>query len=289
MFPSLSDQYNLCSGKLAQVTERNNLALFKYSRKVMYDQLWQEYPDTMECRGHVYDISTGKIVQAAPRKSFNYLENGWWKDVPLHTKVRIEKKYNGYLACATIFNDELLVTTTGSFDSDYQRLAENMIRKSEHFIELSPNYSTHFEICAEFDPHIVHEEIGVKLLGYRWKHNGDFLPAITEGCEYTTLGDATERVNSVRHEGFMVHHRQGGGITKLKSPYYVGKKKLMRISGDNWQKLREHPYSWVEYNLPMMWHNIALHIGFDLNSSFFEMNEQQRRWYLEQMEVEYEL
>lgn len=234
MFNTIKEQEELVAKKLAtkRISPDGKLALYKYSRKVMYDQIWNDR--TMECRGHVYDIYTGAIVQAAPRKCFNYLENGWWKDAPLNTIVRVEKKYNGFLANATIHNEELLVTTTGSFDSDFQKLAKQMIEK--HLSQpgnvglVDEKFTTSFEICHPSDPHIVTEKEGVYLLCYRYKDNGQVIHRVTDFHLYMTLQEILDRVKLFDNiEGVMLSG-YNGQVCKLKSPIYVAKKKLMRMS-----------------------------------------------------------
>lgn len=234
MFNTIKEQEELVAKKLAtkRISPDGKLALYKYSRKVMYDQIWNDR--TMECRGHVYDINTGAIVQAAPRKCFNYLENGWWKDAPLNTIVRVEKKYNGFLANATIYNGELLVTTTGSFDSDFQKLAKQMIEK--HLSQpgnvglVDEKFTTSFEICHPSDPHIVTEKEGVYLLCYRYKDNGQLVHRVTDFHCYMTLQEILDRVKLFDNiEGVMLSG-YNGQVCKLKSPIYVAKKKLMRMS-----------------------------------------------------------
>ena len=150
---TLDSQLNLVSNKLAIQKTEGQLALFKYSRKVMYDYLWFTNPRLMECRGHVYDLYTSQLVQVAPRKSFNYGENGWWSDVNLNQEVTLYRKYNGYMACATMHSTGLVVTTTGSFGGLFQNKAHSLVKDQVY----SKDYTDVYEIIADFDPHIVDE------------------------------------------------------------------------------------------------------------------------------------
>lgn len=122
-------QMNLVNRGLATMKNDGKYTTFKYARKAMYEYLWFEVPDLMECRGHVYDNATHELVQAAPRKSFNYLERGWWANASRTTQVEMYKKINGYMACATIHNGELVVSTTGTTTSDYAKWAKELIEK----------------------------------------------------------------------------------------------------------------------------------------------------------------
>ena len=290
MFPSYDHQLDLVKRGLAVMKVKGELSLFKYHRKVMFDYLWNDNLDFLECRGHVYNNKTGQLVQAAPRKSFNYLENDWWKNVPLDTIVILHKKYNGYLACATLHEGELLVTTTGSFGGDYQEVAEKMIRENPHIVStLSHAYTDVFEICAEFDPHIVHENVGVYSLGFRNKQYGDFFPASTDEHVVCSLGHALELVKNCRHEGYMMYNRYSDAMrvspAKLKSPYYVGKKKLMRMSQANVKAMYNDPTK-VSLTLPKIWMLAPQYItSFHKMEEWLVLTDIQRRVFLEKIGV----
>jgi len=79
-----------------------NINTYKYAKKVMYEYLWKKYPDLLECRGHGYDATTGSPVVFAPKKAFNYLEDGHWADVPLDNKVQVFKKWNGFMSTVSV-------------------------------------------------------------------------------------------------------------------------------------------------------------------------------------------
>ena len=272
MFNTLEVQRQLVARGLAVEKKHKTLplSLFKYSRKVMYDYLWFQIPELMECRGHVYDTESSKLVVAAPRKSFNYLENGWWKDVPLDTFVRAEIKYNGYLACSSVYRDQRIVTTTGSFDSDYVAFAEK--QNAPAFTDWTACY----EICdATFDPHIVDETDGSKLLGFRSLNNGWNFPSQTRQHNIMTLEYALEFVKSFKGEGLMLYkHGDNEGNTyvcKLKSPYYIGKKMLMRKKLHGAQNI-----------LPEMWNGMPGIIrSCFLDDVWDNYDEQLRRKFIE--------
>lgn len=247
-------QLELVSKKLAVVSRNEELGLdtFKYHRRVMYDYLWKEHPEMMECRGHTYDIHTGELVIAAPRKSFNYLEDGWWKDVPLDTQVTAYKKYNGFMACMTAYNGQAIVSTTGSTKSDYVKWAREMLHEVYDLEIVGKNWQSGtwlFEIIHPDDPHIVSEDVGVKYLGYRVK-SGAYYPIANEGVPLVrTLGQMLKVVEGVKHEGFMLYDKQGN-VCKLKSPYYVGKKKLMRQNKNSVDQMYLRPKGY-EQTLPL--------------------------------------
>lgn len=216
-------QLDLVNRKLAVKKTDGIFDTFKYHRRVMYDYLWDKEPHTWECRGHVYDNRNGKLVQAAPRKTFNYLENNWWSDVPLDTEVCAYKKINGYMASATMYEGEVVVSTTGSTTSEYAMWAREVLSDCG-FIKETTDL---FEIVLPQDPHIVKETEGSHWLGFRDKINGDFFPC---GNFITgSLADILALAKEDRGEGFMVYTKDGR-CCKIKSDYYVGKKKLMRAN-----------------------------------------------------------
>lgn len=281
---TLSQQQELVRKGLAVDKINGKFITFKYHRKVMYDYLWKKHPELLECRGHTYDLTNGNIVLAAPTKSFNYLEDGHWKDVPLDTKVDIYKKYNGFMATVSVYNGEVIVGTTGTTSSDYAVMAREYINQSYNVANSywNPDMTYLFEICHENDPHIVAEKPGVYFLGQRSKLSGKYYPCASgEHHNNITLGNALEIVGNVKHEGFMVYDTEGN-VCKMKSPYYVGKKKLMRSKGKFIEQL------WNEQGLdqlPSMWHDIVMLLIQDVwESDWRAMPEQERRKVLESYE-----
>jgi hypothetical protein len=172
----------------------------------MYDYLWYQIPDLLECRGHVYYNSTKELVQAAPRKSFNYLERDYWSDMPLDTPVEMYKKINGFMACATLHKDALIVSTTGTTTSEYAQWAKELIQRDYKYYDLviEREVSTLFEVVVPQDPHIVQEREGLHLLGVREKANGNFHP-MGERPTKCTLEQALKITKFDRGEGFMLY------------------------------------------------------------------------------------
>ena len=285
-------QLDLVSRGLAIKKTDGIFDTFKYSRKVMYDYLWDKEPLTMECRGHVYDNRNGKLVQAAPRKSFNYLENGWWSDVELSQDVIMYKKINGFMACATIHEDRLVVSTTGSTTSEYAKWAKQAILNENNysFAFFSENDTTLFEIVLSQDPHIVDEPCGVYLLGFRTKDDGHFIP-IADKHHYLQmeLGDALEFVSLDRGEGYMVYKVDELGsidtnnCCKLKTPYYVQKKKLMRQNKNNTELMYNKPQE-ILSNFSEDWKQVIYKITKSVDKDhWLSMTDQQRRVIIEEI------
>ena len=279
---TLAQQYDLVNQGLAKAKYDFNLVTFKYAKKVMYDYLWKTNPALLECRGHVYDTLTGELVQAAPRKSFNYLEDGHWKNVPLSTPVHYMKKYNGFMACATMHNGELVVSTTGSTSSQYAEWARKEIQNKHHVNFQSRQATTLYEIIHDKDPHIVDEGFQKAVyLGTRWKDNGEYIPS---NIHVATLGEVLELAKTDRGEGFMVWKAgEYQDCCKIKTPYYVGKKKLMRMNqGKVLQMYNPSSYKPLVDSLPDMWQVAVYEILDNFTSEqWINTSEQDRRKFLE--------
>lgn len=226
----------------ATVKENGNLCTFKYHRNVQFNNLWNKVPGIKECRGHTYDKETGEIVLVPPPKVFNYLENNHWKDYPDDKKVLMYKKYNGFMASATIYNGELVVGTTGTTTSDYAILAKKMISESQDAMSMIyEGHTTTFEIIHDSDPHIVDEGANAVIpLVERSNWDGTLYalqPEDMQPYKVCTFGEAKEVAKADRGEGFMIYDyteyidgKSVPSICKLKTPYYIQKKKLMRMS-----------------------------------------------------------
>jgi len=274
----------LVANKLATVSTNGHLDTFKYARRVMFDYLWDTDERLLECRGQTYDNRTGKLVVAAPRKSFNYLENGWWKDVPLDTPVIAYKKYNGFMACVSKHEGELIVSTTGSTKSDFVGYAKELLPDLNW---LAPDCTLLYEIVHKDDPHIVDEPVGAHYLGRR-SVDGTFGPyGKAEDMYVGTLKGILAIAEVNTGEGFMVYNLKDDpdrlSPAKIKTPYYVGKKKLMRLSAKNSEVMYNNPQKFAE-SLPKMWQDVPAFITNVYDLSFWkELSEVNRRSVLEQL------
>ena len=289
MLLTYDQQMNLVYRGLATLKNDGKYTTFKYHRRAMYDYLWHQIPDLLECRGHVYYNSTKELVQAAPRKSFNYLERGYWSEIPLDTPVEMYKKVNGYMACATLHNGELIVSTTGTTTSEYAQWAKDLILQDWHNydIVIDDQYSCLFEVVVPQDPHIVQEPKGLHFLGSRNKEFGGFTP-FGESIR-CTLEQALEIAKHDRGEGFMVYPMLSDGeydynnCCKLKTPYYIGKKKLMRMTAKNVEIMYNNLPHTIS-TLPEMWHEVPEQIVQSVHKdTWLAMTDQQRRIILEDL------
>lgn len=155
------------------------LFVLKYTRKVFYDNLWDAAGILKECRGMVVDENYKPVIVPFT-KIFNRNENG--ADIPLDEQVTCVMKINGFMAAATYTKKYgVIVSTTGSLDSDFVKLAKKhldpvvvpWIAKNAQ-----EGLTFVFEICDETDPHIIEEAWGAYLIGVMcafYTRSGDLL------------------------------------------------------------------------------------------------------------------
>lgn len=233
----------IAKGLVKQKRYDNGLSVFKYTREVFYKALWNEDPLLLEARGMVLDDDGNKVIWPFT-KVFNHHEND--TELDLDTVVLAPRKVNGFMASARYWKGELIVSTTGTLDSDFVAMARKHIEglpEFEFVNGLATNYTLLFEICDESDPHIVEEELGAYLIGARDMITGQMLteghldimaracgakrPAMLHG----TFRDVLNTLQTCKHEGFMVRLAtpEQPTVMKLKSPHYLAKKFLMRM------------------------------------------------------------
>lgn len=240
----------------------------KYTKRVFYDNLWHENPDLLESRGHVVNAK-GEIVIRPFTKIFNRFENN--TDIALDERCVAVRKVNGFMACATWVEDvqDVVVSTTGSLDSDYVAIAERHITQDmkDYIRESDLSGTLMFEIVDKEDPHIVPEGEGAWLIGYRQRkderpyhsspRHEEFLDnlAFSMGAlrprwvvtEFSRIVDAAK---NAKHEGWVVYGLESGTALKIKSPYYLALKAIARrkdITKLNKQFVDEEFYGLIDH------------------------------------------
>lgn len=214
--------------------------VLKYKKTVFYNNLWNNYLE--ECRGTLVDEDYN-IISRPFSKIYNYgIENRAPVLVP-SAVITAVRKVNGFMVAITWYNDDILVSTTGSTDSEYVSMALEMINRDAYreVCKSWKGYTFMFECVHRNDPHIIPEKEGMYLLGYRqnyWNttlvYSADELSLIATqfGCfeveQYQIkLNSLLKLVKCVKHEGFVIY--TGNGISaKIKSPYYLVKKFVAR-------------------------------------------------------------
>ncbi|QNO00747.1 RNA ligase [Pseudomonas phage phiPsa397] len=227
------------AGLVKRKRYENGLSVFKYARKVFYDALWNTDPLLLEARGIVLDDEGNKVIWPFT-KVFNHNENGAGAELRADTQIIAPRKVNGFMAACRYWNGELIVSTTGSLDSDFAVLARQHIEKLI-YNDMDAELTYLFEICDPSDPHIVEEVPGAWLIGARSMNTGTmmteewldqeakFLKAKRPEVFYGTFGELWTMAQECKHEGYMVRLPNGETVMKIKSPHYLTKKFLMRM------------------------------------------------------------
>lgn len=237
---NFKDEYNR-NTKDVSLKETSNPELFvlKYRRNVFYKNRWNDFLE--ECRGTIIDKDFN-VVSLPFRKIYNFGVEERAPKIADDETIHWFRKINGFMVAMTWYNGDVLVSTTGSIDSDFVALAKKYLTADikEH-IQLYQGFTFMFECCDPSDPHIVEEKSGLYLIGLR-RHNGELMTPwmIKHGSvvahymgvfapEYgtCTMGELRQMVRGVDHEGFVIY-TDDGRSTKIKSKHYLTKKLFMR-------------------------------------------------------------
>jgi hypothetical protein len=270
--------------KLKEYVETSNLVnmkecgegiyVLKYKKKVFYDNLWNEY--IAECRGSIVDKDFN-LVAYPFTKIYNYGIEQEAPKLPADTKVTAFRKVNGFMIALTVYNGELLVSTTGSTDSPYVAMAKEMMATHMPLTDWRLALGTAdclgmtfmFECVHPDDPHIVPEKPGMYLLGARENTWGSkivcdpfFLMDFARNTLHcfwaesvsTNMGRLEQMAKECKHEGY-VFYTDEGVSAKIKSPYYLTSKwvarnprtdKLVDLKNDIKHNLDEEYYPLVD-------------------------------------------
>ena len=241
------------------------LYVLKYKKSVFYDNLWNDYLE--ECRGTIVDEDFN-IVSYPFTKVYNYGVEAKAPVLSDDTVVDAYRKVNGFMVAVTWHGDDILVSTTGSTDSDFVAMAKEMIRPNlARFRGVCEKHSTYtfmFECVHRNDPHIIPETEGMYYLGHRAKYWGSPVGVSKDmasmfgcyGAEHmrVSMGELKKLVKGVRHEGF-VFYTDDGVSSKIKSPWYLTSKwvarnprtdKLVNMQNDIKKNLDEEYYPLVD-------------------------------------------
>ena len=299
MFKDELKKYVETSGLVNMKPAGDGIYVLKYKKKVFYDNLWNDY--IAECRGSIVDADFN-LVSYPFTKIYNY---GIEKAAPVlsdDTEVIAYRKINGFMVAATWYNGDVLVSTTGSTDSDYVAMAKEMMLSHMPWTNWQlaftasdmDNLTVMFECVHPDDPHIIPEKPGMYVLGIRdneWRSRIGHSPGTLElmgkvfNCYVpevyrVTLGELKSMTKECRHEGF-VFYTQDGVSAKIKSPYYLTSKwvarnprtdKLVDLNKDIKHNIDEEYYGLID----------AIRLNIE---AYTAMNEQERlewvRKYLE--------
>lgn len=240
---------------------------FKYSLQTVYDHAWDEI--TLQCRGIVFEKSTGAIVAHPFNKFFN-AEEIWTEEKKLAEVGKIldslghgfepnstrefyaMDKIDGSLGILFYYNRKWIIKTGGSFDSEQAKWAQKWFDKNIDQKKLVKGWTYCFEIVWDGDPHVCHYDYeGLVLLGFFDQVHRESLPGdmikvaeelgvrYAESIPFYTYDEMVSyaRGLDVDHEGFVVTFRSGFKV-KVKGLAYLSRFHL--ISGITKRDVRSH-------------------------------------------------
>jgi hypothetical protein len=273
MFKDELRKYVETSGLVNMKPAGEGIYVLKYKKKVFYDNLWNDY--IAECRGSIVDADFN-LISYPFTKIYNY---GIEKEAPVledNTEVTAFRKINGFMVACTWWNGDVLVSTTGSTDSDYVAMAKEMMLFHMCWADWQMAFADDelegitvmFECVHPNDPHIIPEKAGMYVLGYRensWGSRvchdpfmlqtlGDIFNCHVPESYKVTMADVKRMAKECKHEGF-VFYTEDGVSAKIKSPYYLTSKwvarnprtdKLVDLNKDIKHNLDEEYYPLVD-------------------------------------------
>lgn len=242
-------EFVLQNSKLVSIrgTEKYpELSILKYRKSVFYDNLWNNFLE--ECRGTVIDQDWNPVVRPFT-KIYNFGIESKAPVIRDDEMVTAYRKVNGFMASLTWYKNDVLISTTGSLDSEFVEMARTAAMtytnwdKCRSLLKNLEGWTLLFEVCHPDDPHIIPEVPGLYLIGKRentwnslvqgWNCGYDFQGMARDiGCfvpEFFHLpfGEIRKMAQECRHEGFVVYTNDGR-CTKIKSPWYLTNKWVAR-------------------------------------------------------------
>lgn len=272
----------------------SGIYVLKYKKTVFYKNSWNEFLE--ECRGTIVDADFN-VVSRPFTKIYNHGIEAKAPVLDPATLVTAFRKVNGFMVAVTLHNGQLLVSTTGSTDSDYVKMALELIDQEQYLrvCQQYPDLTFMFECCHQNDPHIIPEAEGMYLLGWRkntWDSvtipdpTGLGLFAAQFGTHLVEsmvvpLHKLVELTKTARHEGY-VYYTADGVSAKIKSPFYLTSKWVARNpKTDKLVDLNQD----IKKNIDEEYHGLVDKIRTNI-VEYTAMSEQERlAWVRNQMEM----
>lgn len=211
------------------------LVLYNYSDKCTYEKMWNKH--TLNSRGTVYELSTGKVVARAFPKFFNFSELPPAKQKTILNSSGVYGDYesfekaDGSLGIIYYYDGKWNVNTRGSFTSDQAIRGEHILGTKIPCVELDSSITYLCEIIYPENKIIVnygdredlvllaafHTEIGEEVDMY------DFVHPFSKTKEYPYMISemiALQETLPKDEEGFVVRFSNGERV-KFKGKEYL--------------------------------------------------------------------
>jgi len=225
------------------VSPCGKLVLYNYTDKCTYDKKWNKH--TLNARGTVYELSTGRVIAQAFPKFFNFEELPVSKSRNLakQNEFSVSEKADGSLGIIYNYDGKWHINTRGSFTSDQAIFAKENLMPKYQFDSILPIYTLLAEIIYPENKIIVNygDEQKLVLLSVFDRTTGEELEGmalkgtsaytnipLTKQFEFNSIDELIVHQQSLpaSEEGFVVKFKKGNERVKFKSPEYL---KLARL------------------------------------------------------------
>ena len=218
------------------------LVLYNYTDLCTYERAWDEV--TLNARGTVYEIETGKVVARAFPKFFNFSELSTEKQKEVLNAKSFEtfEKMDGSLGIVYYYDGEWRVNTRGSFTSDQAIKGKLILEQNYSMSDLNKDFTLLVEIIYPENKIIVdyknREFLSLLAVNsnYNEKTDRDFVKEVSEfvdmsrapSVKFDTIEELQSHLETLDHteEGYVVRLNTGERV-KFKSAEYLKVARIM--------------------------------------------------------------
>lgn len=261
---SVFEQLKQVPAKYWRYETYEGFSIVKYSKAAFYDsKVFEQYPILKEARGLVLDINGDPVAPSFKKIPNLREEDKVLVDLTKYDELYAVEKYNGYLVQVTKhpYKKSLIVSSSGSFISEHVSIAKGIIWNNKMYPVLldwmysSPEIkSAQFECITPKDPHIVdyYGYEGLVLIGINGKNalqqehvfklrnydlSGIKIPEALISFDPSSDLHLAEAATAINSEGFVLYDKNGDGVCKLKTPWYLFCKYIARMKTEQLVKL----------------------------------------------------
>jgi T4 RnlA family RNA ligase len=242
--------------KQKQVISRKHpkydLWIYNYAKIAAYARNWNSV--TINCRGLVLDADYNVIARGFP-KFFNYGEHGMEgiPDLATTEKFDVFEKEDGSLGIGFTYNDEFIIATRGSFDSEQAQKANQVYHDKYASGDSLPISNTFlFEIIYPRNRIVVDygEEESLRLLAsidlrtnkeVEYEKLADFGFPVVKRYDELSAFDDLFTIQKANAEGYVVQFKSGDRC-KVKFEEYVRLHRIVTGLNDKvvWAAVRDN-------------------------------------------------
>lgn len=217
------------------------LVIYNYSKSCQYDKKWDDV--TIRCRGLIVD-NEENIIGSGFHKFFNYGEPET-ASLDISGPIQVTDKLDGSLGIVCFYEEQLVVATRGSFESEQAQFAYGVIMQ-KYFAQIELLCNNDSTVLVEIiypENRIVIDYNGIKdifLIGVQsnYEQVGKHLWTPAKDIyswtgpkvaifDVDTLEAALQMPHRLNSEGIVVYFEKTGQRVKIKQDDYVALHKLV--------------------------------------------------------------